>query len=312
MKICMIGLGSIGKRHLENLTIVLKKRRIKYQIDALRCSHTALEKRWSDIISQQYYQVDEMPDDYDIIFVTNPTILHYDTVKNTVKKTKHMFIEKPVFASANYDIDELPWKKDSIYYVACPLRHKSIMKYIKKNIADYGNILSVRIISTSYLPAWRKGVDYRKVYSARRALGGGVTRDLIHEWDYVVYLFGKPEKVINISDHMSALEIDSDDISIYMAQYPNMFLEMHLDYIGHKTERILQMFTDNKRIDVDLVSNTIYEYENNELVNRQEFLQEECYMNEMEYFFDCIENTQENMNTVVDAYNTLKIALIEE
>lgn len=308
----MIGLGSIGKKHLENLARVLGKRGIEYQIDALRCSHTALQERWGNIISQQYYCIDEMPDDYDIIFVTNPTSLHYDTVKNTVKKTKHMFIEKPVFESTAYNVDELHLKKNGIYYVACPLRHKRLMQYIKQNITVCEKIISIRVISTSYLPSWREGVDYRKVYSAKKDLGGGVTKDLIHEWDYVTYLFGKPDKVTHIKGRLSNLEIDSDDISIYMAQYPNMFLEMHLDYIGHKTERILQMFTEHKRIDADLISNTMYEYENNELTNRVEFPKDDCYINELEYFLDCIGKRQGNMNTIADAYNTLKIALTEE
>jgi predicted dehydrogenase len=308
----MVGLGSIGKRHLKNLTRVLEKRKIEYQIDALRCSHTALQGRCNNIISQQYYHIDEMPDDYDIIFVTNPTALHYDTINNTIGKTKHMFIEKPIFDSVIYNIDNLHLKENSIYYVACPLRHKKIMYYIKQNITVCEKIISVRVISTSYLPSWRKDVDYRTVYSARRSLGGGVTKDLIHEWDYVIYLFGKPDKVVHIKGHMSNLEIDSDDISLYIAQYADMFLEMHLDYIGHKTERILQMFTERKRIDADLISNTICEYENNKLTNKIEFPEEDCYINELEFFLDCIESVQKNMNSITDAYNTLKIALAEE
>jgi len=120
----MIGLGSIGRKHLENLTKVLGKRGIKYQIDALRYSHTALQEKWDNIISHQYYNIDELPDDYDVIFVTNPTSLHYDTIKNAIGKTKHMFIEKPVFDSAVYSTDELHLKEHSIYYVACPLRQK--------------------------------------------------------------------------------------------------------------------------------------------------------------------------------------------
>lgn len=308
----MIGLGSIGKRHLENLNRILEKRGVKYQIDALRHSHSALQETWNQIISQQYYHIDEMPDDYDIIFVTNPTSLHYEIIKNTVNKTKHMFIEKPVFDSDEYNIDGLYLKEQGIYYVACPLRHKKIMQYMKHNITVHEKIISARIISTSYLPSWRKGVDYRTVYSAKKALGGGATKDLIHEWDYAMYLFGKPDRISNIKGHMSSLEIDCDDISVYIAQYPNMLLEMHLDFIGHKTERILQMFTNSKRIDADLISNTIYEYENNELTNRIEFPEEDCYVNELEYFLDCIEKMQGNMNTITDAYNTLKIALAKE
>ena len=100
MKICMIGLGSIGRKHLGNITTVLKERGIVYEIDALRSSHTALREKECNGISKQYYNIDEMPDDYDVIFITNPTSMHYDTIRKTIEKTKHMFIEKPEILSA--------------------------------------------------------------------------------------------------------------------------------------------------------------------------------------------------------------------
>lgn len=311
MKICMTGLGSIGRRHLENLTTVLEGRGVEYEIDALRSSHVALGKKQDAVISRQYYSMDEMPDDYDIIFITNPTSLHYDTVKKMAEKTKHMFIEKPVFNSVSCNVTDIPLKVDGVYYVACPLRHKSIMKYIKQSIVNMEKILSARIIFTSYLPSWRKEVDYRTVYSAKKDLGGGVTKDLIHEWDYAVYLFGTPDRVMHMKAKVSDLEIDSDDISVYIAQYPSMFLEMHLDYIGQKTERILQLFTNEKRLDADLLTNTILEYRNNEPVNKKTFPEEDFYINEMEYFIDCVEKKQTNINTIQNAYHTLKIALTE-
>lgn len=66
------------------------------------------------------------------------------------------------------------------------------------------------------------------MYSAHKALGGGVTIDLIHEWDYLVDLFGVPETICNIRGKYSDLEIDSDDLSIYIAQYPTLLAEVHL------------------------------------------------------------------------------------
>ena len=312
MKICMIGLGSIGRKHLGNITTVLKERGIVYEIDALRSSHTALREKECNGISKQYYNIDEMPDDYDVVFITNPTSMHYDTIRKTIEKTKHMFIEKPVFDSTLYHAGELSLKKDGIYYVACPLRHKSIIEYVNRNIVRKEKIVSVRIISTSYLPSWRIGTDYRTVYSAKKNLGGGVTRDLIHEWDYAAYLFGTPDKVSHMKAHVSDLEIDSDDVSIYIAQYPDMFLEMHLDYVGHKTERMMQIFTNKNRMDVDLLSDTIFKYQNNELITKKTFPAEDIYKKEMEYFIDCVEIKRTNINTIQNAYNTLKIALAEE
>lgn len=312
MKICIIGLGSIGKRHTENIVQVLNARKIEYQIEALRSSNSSLPERFSEIISRQYYDVEELPDDYDAIFVTNPTVFHYETIKKTINKTKHMFIEKPIFDSLDYKLSALPLKEDSIYYVACPLRHKNIFKYVKNKIIPNERIILARVISTSYLPLWRKGVDYRYIYSAKRDMGGGVTRDLIHEWDYVLDLFGNPEKIYHTQSHVSNLEIDSDDISVYIAKYSDMILEMHLDYIGHKAERILQLYMNNKRIDIDLIANEIYWYSNYDLVRQKKFLEEDFYINELEYFFDCLDKKISNVNTITNALNTLKIAMIEE
>ncbi len=308
----MIGLGSIGKRHIENLVKVLKESSITYHIDALRSNHTELDNVCAKHIMHQYYDINEIPNDYDVIFITNPTSLHYETIKNVLEKTKHIFIEKPVFDKVGYNISSLHWKPGNIYYVACPLRHKRILKYVKEEIVNKENIISARIISTSYLPSWRRNVDYREVYSAKRSLGGGVSLDLIHEWDYAIDLFGIPDKVYHMSAHMSKLEIDSDDVSVYMAKYKNMFLEIHLDYIGHKTERQIQLFTDNKRIDADLIKNMIYEYEGNKLIGTYDFGRDDFYINEMEYFIDCINGKCININTVENAYKTLKIALTEE
>ena len=312
MKICMIGLGSIGKRHLKNLIKILGQRKPWYQIDALRSSNTQMEKEVSSLICHQYYTFEEMPNDYDIIFVTNPTSCHYDTIKNITAKTKHMFIEKPVFDLLDYDLDGLALSDEGIYYVACPLRHKSIIRYMKQRVLSGEKAISARIISTSYLPAWRKGVDYRNGYSAKKEMGGGVTRDLIHEWDYALYLFGNPNKVFHRHGHVSDLEIDSDDISVYIAKYSNMILEIHLDYIGQKTERLLQLFTDDRRIDVDLINDEICEYVGDKLIQRQNFPKEDFYENELVYFMDCVEKKIRNENTISDAFNTLKIALTEE
>ena len=311
MKICMVGLGSIGKRHVGNLVKVLKKRKIEYRIDALRSSHLGISRELNEVIDKEYFRYEDMPNDYDVIFITNPTIMHYDTIRQTVSKTRNMFIEKPVFDSIGYDMGALSLRTDGVYYVACPLRHKSIIKYLKHTVIKNEKVIAVRIISTSYLPAWRKGVDYRNVYSTKKELGGGVSLDLIHEWDYAIELFGQPDKVLNMKEHLSQLDIDSDDISVYIAKYPNMLLEMHLDYIGQKTERLVQIFTDNKRIDADIISNIIYEYENNELISKKEFPIEDFYINEIEYFIDCLEGDKPNMNTVQKAYNTLRIALAE-
>lgn len=305
MKIAIVGLGSIGKRHLHNIVHVMEERNIPYQIDAVRSSHRNLEVDIRKEIANEYYEYERMPNDYDIIFVTNPTAFHYETIKSCVNKTKHMFIEKPVFMKPIENIENIHLRKNGVYYVAGPLKHKKVIQYVKNEICDAEVIYSVRAISSSYLPKWRKGIDYRNSYSAKSKLGGGVELDLIHEWDYLAYMFGRPEMVKRISAHVSKLEINSNDIATYIAKYPTMIVEVHLDYFGINAERILEIICEKKRIVVDLIRNDIKVWTEN-AEQRIHFEDSDFYLTEMNYFVDLILGKQKNINSIQEANELLK------
>lgn len=309
MKICMVGLGSIGKKHIRNLSATLQERNITYTIDALRNGKSVLPDEITCLLTHVYYDAEELPDDYDIIFITNPTSRHFHAIRQVSGKTKAMFIEKPLFQDAHYALQDLHLKPDGVYYIACPLRHKAILQYVKRLVERGEKIYAARVISTSYLPEWRPGTDYRKVYSARKELGGGVTLDLIHEWDYLSYLFGLPGKVYNIRGHYSELELDSDDLSIYIADYGDKTVEVHLDYIGRKPERRLELYCRDYRMDVDIMNNQIRYYGGKQEII--EFASEDMYRNEMHYFIDLIEGKTENMNSVQHAWDIMAFVLGE-
>ncbi|MCM1185080.1 MAG: Gfo/Idh/MocA family oxidoreductase [Lachnoclostridium sp.] len=308
MKICMVGLGSIGKRHIKNVSRLLKERKVEYTIDALRSSERKLPEEINELLNQEYFSYDGLPEDYDVIFITNPTSEHYTAIEKLSKKARAMFIEKPLFSQSGIKIPELP--PTGIYYVACPLRHQAVIQYVKEELDKGEAVFAARAISSSYLPEWRKGVDYRTTYSANRKLGGGVTLDLIHEWDYLTYLFGMPKKLMHLEGHYSDLEMDCEDASLYMADYGNVTIEVHLDYYGRFTERRLELYCKEYRMDVDLIQNTVayksMDPDKNRLIT---FPQEDIHLNEINYFLDLLEGKKENMNTVAHAKDVLDLVL---
>ena len=112
-------------------------------------------------------------------------------------------------------------------------------------------------MSSSYLPDWRPSQDYRQTYSAKKELGGGVAIDLIHEWDYLRDLFGMPRRVLFLQGKKSQLEINSEDAALYLAEYADKYVELHLDYFGRKTLRECMIFTDEDTIVADLAAGQI-------------------------------------------------------
>ena len=265
LKVCFTGVGSIAKRHIRNLRDIAEARGINIQIDAFRRSGIAIEG-----VDAVYTELSETPNDYDAVFITNPTELHLDTLKLFHDKGKNFFIEKPV-VSLN-QIDEakaITTRANTIYYVACPLRYNAVIQYINKNI-NLEDVISVRSISSSYLPDWRPGQDYRNTYSAHKNMGGGVSIDLIHEWDYLTYLFGWPCNIQSYIGKKSNLEIDSDDYAIYIAEYEKMMVELHLDYFGRKTIREIQLFTKEDTIVGDIANNRLQYLRSGKVIDFEE------------------------------------------
>ena len=133
-KIAIIGLGSIGTRHLINIDKVLRSREIKYSIDLIRRKISSdLDESLGDFVSTVYTEYENVPDNYDVIFITNPTHLHCDTIKKFSHKTKNMFIEKPVFDVTSVSVSELSLNPNGVYYVACPIRYTKVLQYVKNN-----------------------------------------------------------------------------------------------------------------------------------------------------------------------------------
>jgi predicted dehydrogenase len=306
-KIGMIGLGSIGKRHLINIDKVLSSRDVEYSIDLIRRKNSrVLDKSLSELISNVYIEHEHIPDDYDVIFITNPTHLHYDTIKEFCHKTKNMFIEKPVFDNTSMNISDLSLDTKGIYYVACPLRYTEVIQYVKNKI-DLNSVYSARVICSSYLPDWRPGLDYRETYSAHLDQGGGVSIDLIHEWDYMMYLFGMPKQVLSFRGKFSRLEIDSDDLSVYIAEYGDMLAEVHLDYFGRKAIREIQLFTADETIVVDIINSEIRFLNENKVIQFSED-RNSYQFKEIANFFDILEGKANNENDIYTALATLRIA----
>ena len=306
LKVCFIGVGSIAKRHMKNLRIIAEKRKIKLTIDALRRRLVSDEEQGSDI-HRSYIDYMKLPDNYDVIFITNPTEFHLDTMYKVLNKSKSFFIEKPLTSIKNMDrFKEIIFPENRIYYIACPLRYTKVIQYLKRYIEDK-RVTGVRCISSSYLPDWRPEVDYRKTYSADASLGGGVSIDLIHEWDYLCYLLGEPEKVYSIIGKKSALEVHSDDIAVYIAEYRDKVAELHLDYFGRFPIRRLQLFGKSETLEADLLGESISFTKEGKVLYLKEG-RDAYQKKELQHFFAIVQGKAENDSTLQNACRVLRIA----
>lgn len=308
MKVLFAGLGSIGSRHLKNLTEVCRRRQIPLSVTALRHGNRPLPPDVAPLVEREIGALDAA-ERFDVAFITNPTHLHADVLGRLAGRVGTLFIEKPIFESGGYSLAALGLAEGQKAYVAAPMRWCGVYLALREELRGLP-VYSVRSICSSYLPGWRPGADYRTVYSARREMGGGVTLDLIHEWDYLVDLFGMPQQVHNFKGKFSALEIDSDDLSVYIARYPSFLCELHLDYFGREYRRSVEVFTEQGTITADFGSG-ILTLPGGKVQNCAEPVNQR-YMREMEYFVEyALQGKGESVNSPAKALQVLKTTLGE-
>lgn len=305
-RIAFVGMGSIGKRHLGNVCTILDSQGDTCSIDLYRSSLTnELSSEINDRVTNQFLYENEVQQDYDMVFITNPTSKHLQTALKFRPYTKTFFIEKPVFDFFEVS-DEIISQLDEIpSYVACPLRYNPVLQYLKARV-DTSTVIAVRAISSSYLPEWRPGQDYRQTYSAHTDLGGGVDIDLIHEWDYLTWIFGTPSECHRIVGKYSNLEIDSNDTALYIAKNKQMTYELHLDYYGRKAVRELDIFTHNDTIHCDLIAGTLNYLKEGKTIhfdNERNVYQ----LAEIKHFFSIAEGHAENDSNVAHGVQVLRL-----
>ena len=136
-KIAFVGLGSIATRHLKNVYAYLTSQGDSCIVDLYRSSlGRPLVDELQPLVNNTYLYADELPAErqYEVVFVTNPTSMHYETVERFAEHTKSFFIEKPVFDSTNVDEKIFETIKNIPSYVACPLHYNAVLQYVKKYV----------------------------------------------------------------------------------------------------------------------------------------------------------------------------------
>ena len=312
-KILIIGLGSIGKRHVNNL---LSHFNVKIIIFSKRKDLKSLNKKGVIIHNTLSKCLKHKPE---IGFITNETSFHVETATQLAKNGLDLFIEKPL-SDSNRGIsllNKIIKKKKLVVQIGCNLRFHPCIKKIKKIIekGTLGRIISVQVENGSYLPDWHPYEDYRYGYAARRDLGGGVILTMIHELDYLHWFFGKVDNVFSITGKFSDLEVSADDLSTIILQFKNKVIgEIHLDYFQRPEYRSCKIKGTKGIVYWDSDSNEVKIYYRNKkkwktVLNLQKYDKNKMYVDELKHFMTCLKNRKKAINDIKDGIETLGIVL---
>ena len=192
---------------------------------------------------------------YEYVIVANETSQHISTLRRLVAGgfAGTILIEKPLANPG--DAFELAGARPM--FVAYQLRFDPLMTMLH-DLLSSETLISAEIRACSYLPEWRAGRDYRQTESASIRAGGGVLRDLSHELDYTLWLFGPWRRLTAIGGHLSALEIDTDDSQAVLVETTRCrSVVVSMNYLDRQEERWIIVNTHRGTIKADLFNRTL-------------------------------------------------------
>ena len=303
MRVVVIGLGSIGQRHLKNIHAVAKVRGIEVATDVVEPrALDYLDAETRALVRNRFATPAEVGR-YDMIFVANPSQLHEATLAEVKGKADFFFVEKPVFTGVLSDDALAPYSDERRFYVACPIRHTRVYEWLSEFVPR-NKVFCARAICSSYLPEWRPGTDYRRTYAAQEG-SGGVKLDLIHEFDYLFTLFGFPQESCLLDGKFSDLELKSADGVSFAGRYPDKTLELHLDYYGRVPRREIELYPADDLVVCDFIKAEIRFLRSGRRIDLAEERNEYC-VREISYFFDFALEGVTNINSIPHANDIIR------
>ncbi len=308
MNVLIVGLGSIARKHIHALQALHSD----CKIYALRSNLNAEKVEGVTDI----YDLNEVTVDFDFAIISNPTQFHLESINLLADKGLDLFIEKPPLSTLN-NVDDLLSKiqaRDIKTYVACNLRFHPCIQYLKEFLINNKSkiINEVNVYCGSYLPDWRPGKDFRKIYSANPEMGGGVHLDLFHELDYTYWLFGKPDSTMNVKRHSSSLAIAAMDYANYILEYEKFAVSIVLNYYRRDAKRTIEILFEDETLTVDLIGNTIKNSKGSIIYKAKDnFTILDTYESQMDYFISNLKTNQIQMNSLKDSIEVLKVCLTD-
>ncbi len=93
----MIKIGILGAGHLGKIHIRLLKEIEKYQVIGFYDTNIEAAKVVSKELGVKFFEsFEELVEQVDALDIVTPTITHFDCASKAIKKSKHVFIEKPI------------------------------------------------------------------------------------------------------------------------------------------------------------------------------------------------------------------------
>jgi predicted dehydrogenase len=232
----VVGLGSIGQRHARVL------HELGYSVTTVSRRHGGDYNSIASAIAEAHPQY---------AVVATETAHHAESLRELADAGFRgpVLVEKPIFSCVS-PVPEYPFTNLAVGY---NLRFHPVMTALAERLRGR-TAITVSAYVGQDIRDWRPGRDHRATASATKNAGGGVLRDLSHELDYLLWLFGPWRRVAALGGSSGARQLEVDDhLSLLLDMTGSQAVQVHMDYLDQPGIREIRVNLENETIKVDVL-----------------------------------------------------------
>ncbi|MFP6617714.1 MAG: Gfo/Idh/MocA family oxidoreductase [Pirellulaceae bacterium] len=312
-RVLVIGVGSIGHRHLRCLGITQRATLSICETNTSLKNELAAQYG----VEQAFDSLDEaLQDPPDMAVICTPAHLHVSMARQLVAAGVHVLIEKPLGTSLDgvEALVEEAKQQRRVVGVAYVLRFNPLLATLRELIATerYGTPVQLTVVSGQHFPFYRPA--YREIYYKDRATGGGAIQDgLTHIVNACQWIFGDIQSLVADADHKILDGVTVEDTVHVIARHGNTMASYSMNQHQAPNESTLTVNCTAGTIRCEFHKQTLQVVEAPEqpwqTLQETSLERDDAFIAQAHGFLDAVTNDQPVSCTLQEARQTLRANL---
>ncbi len=301
MNVCVIGLGSMGKRRIR----LLKQFFHELKIIGIDNNLERMKSVSTEYKVDCYLALSEFGEKADCAFVCTSPQFHASIIKECLERNLHVFSEINLIDKLYDENIRLAEQKGKTLFLSSTPLYKDEIQLIRSKVKQNGRPCAYQYHVGQYLPDWHPWDKLDEFFISNKSTNG--CRELLAiELPWIQSVFGRIKAVKTTKTNLTDLKIDFYDTFLIQIEHETGAVgNLAVDVVSRQAVRRLEIFNEELYIRWNGTPNSLYE---KDIISKQlkqipagtyihesgysEAINEYAYLKEIENFFEVIEGKE--------------------
>lgn len=298
MTICVIGLGSMGRRRIRLLKKIMP--------DSIFVGVDSKSERVQEVSEKYqikcYHSLEEINFFVDCAFVCTSPQFHGSIINKCLQNGSHIFSEINLIDTMYWENIQLAKEKQKVLFLSSTPMYKEEMRFVDKKIKQNGKVCIYQYHVGQYLPDWHPWDNLNDFFASNK-LTNGCREFLAIELPWIQHVFGKIKNVNTIKRSLTHLGFEFPDAYLIQIEHENGNAgNLLIDVVSRQAVRQMEVMgediyikwngTPDSLYDKDILTGELKPINVGVYVHEKgyaEVINEYAYEKEIEEFFEVIQ-----------------------